>query len=83
MFSADLNLVKTVMDLKIEETLRRAERRRVLLQAGLSQGVWFSRHGGQLLGHLGDALVALGRWLQRYRTAQYLSLGSAQALHHD
>jgi hypothetical protein len=81
MLSADLTLAKTLMDLRLEEALRGAERGHRWQQPGLNRRGWFSRHACRLLGHLGDALVAAGQRLQQHRTAHPFALGSAQALH--
>ena len=81
MFSTDYSLAKALMELKVNEALRGAEHRCLLLAAGHTRKTWLSRYGGWLLDRLGSALVILGRRLQQAGTAQSLSLGSAPLGH--
>ena len=61
------DLVMWITEQQIKDNLQKAERRRMLRQAGLDQRGWMSLKACQLLYRLGCLLVALGqRLLERY-----------------
>jgi hypothetical protein len=61
------DLVMRITEQQIKDRLQKAERRRMLRQAGLGQRGWMSLKVCWLLYRLGSLLVALGqRLLERY-----------------
>ena len=77
MVYGDPNLFKVLMDIKVEETLREAETRRLLHEAGIDGRGWLLRQGCWLLCQVGRLLVNLGQRLQQYDASQPVSLESA------
>ena len=70
-------LFKMMMDMKVEETLREAETRRLLRQAGIDRRGWLLRQGCWLLCGVGRLMVILGQRLQQYGASQPVTLESA------
>ena len=77
MVQGDSRLFRVMMDMKVEETLREAETRRMLRQSGIDRRGWLLRQGCWLLCGVGRLLVILGRRLQQYEASQSVSLESA------
>ena len=77
MVHGDPYLFKALMDMKVEETLREAETRRMLRQASIDRRGWLLRQGCGLLCRVGRLLVILGQRLQEYDASQSVSLESA------
>lgn len=63
-----------LIELRVEEALRAAERNRLLREAGIQRQGWLSRQGCWLLCQLGRLLVALGQLLQKRFQVPSLSL---------
>lgn len=63
-----------LIELRVEEALRAAERNRLLREAGIQRQGWLSRQGCWLLCQLGRLLVALGQRLQKRFQVPPLSL---------
>ena len=82
MVQGDPFLFKVMMDMKVEETLREAETRRLLRQASIDRHGWLFRQGCWLLCQAGRLLVILGRRLQEYGTSQSVSLETAKVSGH-
>jgi hypothetical protein len=72
MYSADLYVAESTMEMRVEEELRRAQARDLLSQIRNGQRGWLSRQGYRLLHRLGHCLVALGEHLDRYGQKQSL-----------
>lgn len=85
MTSPDWFFVKQLMEIRVEEALREAERERWLREARLHRSGWLSQQHTWLLCQLGRLLVSWGQTLQRRYRAPTLCLeehttcGSEQA----
>jgi hypothetical protein len=66
MFYRDFHLAEAIVKIRLQETARRCEARRLLRQAGIDQRGWWTRQRCWLSCHLGRLLVALGQRLQQY-----------------
>ena len=58
-------LVQQMMEIKVDEQLRQAETRRLILQMGGGRSRTPVRNTRWLLCRLGATMVSLGRWLQQ------------------
>ena len=72
MYSLDLYVAESTMDLRVDEELSRAEARDLLSQIRSGHRGWLSQQGYRLLHRLGHQLVTLGEHLDRYGQKQSL-----------
>jgi hypothetical protein len=61
----DLFFTQQLMEMRVEEALRKAERARWLREARVHRPGWLARRYGWLLCRLGRLLVSFGQYLQR------------------
>jgi hypothetical protein len=73
MYPPDMFAAVPLMQMRVEEELRKAEMNRLLHKAGIQPLGWFSRQGCWLLCQLGRLLEAVGQTLQRRFEAQRLT----------
>ena len=67
-------IAQMLMEMRVEERLRRAEIRRQLREAGVRRQRWLSRQACWLLCQVGRLLVVVGARLQRRYQVPSLSL---------
>jgi hypothetical protein len=67
-------LTEQETEMKVQEALREAGRRRLLREARIDQRGWLPRQGCRLLCRMGRLLVTLGQQLQRLGPPQTLLL---------
>ncbi|UCC64837.1 MAG: hypothetical protein JSV36_07290 [Anaerolineae bacterium] len=72
LFPTNHFLIAQMVDMRLEEELRRAETRRLLHEAGIGGRGWLSRESRWLLCQIGRLLVAVGQRLERYTQPRVL-----------